>query len=498
MNALPEQVSVDQTVTAARESLPCYSILQFPRFEFAAHTRAIVDHLEAVECGEIRRLMIFMPPRHGKSLIATQMFPAWYLGRHPDRFVISASYSQDLSDDFGRKVRNLVSDPLHRAVFPTCMLSDDSSSMRRFNTTIGGAYYAVGRGGPITGRGAHLLIIDDLLKDAEEAQSETIRRALHEWYSSVAYTRLQPGAAIVLIATRWHEDDLAGWLLREHDDEGWTVLSMPAIAERDESWRKEGEPLWPSHFPLQTLELNKSAIGSAAWASLYQQRPAAAEGAIFKREWWQHYTDQPTAGRIAQSWDTSFGKNTQGDYSVCTTWAATNNGYYLLNVWRARVDFPALKAQLVSQAGFWHPSAILVEDTASGQSLIQELRTTNLPILPIKADSDKVSRASAVTPLIESGRVFLPQSTGWLQDFIDELAAFPNGAHDDSVDSLTQALNYLRRNSMGGSMYVVRGGTLRGPDAAQCWGSDASDRRFPEAPEDPKEWFSGGILHKVL
>jgi len=190
-------------------------------------------------------LILLCPPRHGKSLLAAQMFPAWYLGRHPDRFAISASYGQELADDFGRKVRNLVSDPLHRAIFPGCRLSDDSSSMRRFNTTAGGSYYAVGRGGPITGRGAHLLIIDDPIKDREEAQSEAIRHGLHEWYSSVAYTRLQPGAAIVLIQTRWHQDDLAGWLLREHVEEGWEVVSFPAIAERDEGFRREGEPLWP-------------------------------------------------------------------------------------------------------------------------------------------------------------------------------------------------------------------------------------------------------------
>jgi hypothetical protein len=157
--------------------------------------------------------------------------------------------------------------------------------MRRFNTTVDGSYYAVGRGGPITGRGAHLLIIDDPIKDREEVNSEAIRRALHEWYSTVAYTRLQPRAAIVLIATRWHQDDLAGWLLREHSDEKWDVVNMPAIAEADEAWRKEGEALWASHFPLQTLELIKSAIGSSAWAALYQQRPSAAEGAIFRRDW---------------------------------------------------------------------------------------------------------------------------------------------------------------------------------------------------------------------
>jgi hypothetical protein len=177
----------------ARIDLACYAMAVWPRFELAMHHRLIVDRLEAVERGDIRWLMMFMPPRHGKSLLAAQINAAWYLGRHPDRSIITASYGQELADDFGRQVRNLVSSPVHRAIFPECRLADDATSMRRFSTTAGGLYYAVGRGGPLTGRGADLLLIDDPLKDADEARSELIRRRLHDWYSSVAYTRLQPG-----------------------------------------------------------------------------------------------------------------------------------------------------------------------------------------------------------------------------------------------------------------------------------------------------------------
>ena len=297
----------NSVLALARADLACYAMAQYPSFELAAHHRLIVDKLEAVERGEIQRLMIFMPPRYGKSLLATQMLPAWYLGRHPDRFVISASYGQDLADDFGRKVRNLISSPVHRTVFPNCRLSGDASSMRRFNTLAGGSYYAVGRGGPITGRGAHLLVLDDLLKDREEAQSDVFRRNLHEFYAHVAYTRLQPGAAIVLIQTRWHEEDLAGWLLNEHANENWTVVSLPAIAEVDESFRRAGEPLWPEKFPLSDLQRIRQSVGSAAWASLYQQRPSAAEGAIFKRDWLRRYRDLPNSfQKIIQSWDTAF------------------------------------------------------------------------------------------------------------------------------------------------------------------------------------------------
>lgn len=440
----------NSVLALARADLACYAIAQWPPFELATHHRLIVEKLEAVERGEIRRLMIFMPPRHGKSLLATQMFPAWYLGRHPDRFVISSSYGQDLSDDFGRMVRDLISRPIHQVLFPTCRLADDAASMRRFNTLAGGSYYAVGRGGPITGRGAHLLVLDDLLKDREEAQSETVRRNLHEWYAHVAYTRLQPGAAIVLIQTRWHEDDLAGRLLNDNANENWVVISLPAIAEVDESFRRAGEPLWPEKFPLLDLQRIRHTIGSAAWASLYQQRPSAAEGAIFKRDWMRTYRDLPKFQKIIQSVDTAFKAGAENDYSVVTTWGITENGYFLVSLWRGRVEFPELKRQVCSQAEQWKPHAILIEDRASGQSLIQELKlATRFPILPVKVDSDKRARAEAVTPLFEAGKIFVPESAPWHDTFVDELAAFPAGTHDDIVDSTTQALNYLRAESSG-------------------------------------------------
>jgi len=291
------------------------------------------------------------------------------------------------------------------------------------------------------------LLIDDPLKDHEEANSETVRKALHEWYASVAYTRLMSGGAIIIIQTRWHEDDLAGWLLREHSSENWDVLSLPAIAEQDEGFRKEGKALWPERFPLPELEKIRAAIGGRAWASLYQQRPAAAEGAIFKRDWWQFFSSPlpVTMNQIVQSWDTAFKKGTENDFSVCTTWGVAGDGYYLLHLWRGRVEFPELKRVLASLAEQWKPNAILVEDKASGQSLIQELKlSTALPLIPVKADSDKQTRAQAITPLIEAGKVFLPQSAPWVSDFVEEMACFPNGVHDDVVDATTQALNYLR------------------------------------------------------
>jgi predicted phage terminase large subunit-like protein len=440
-------VDHSQLLSLAYEDLACYSIAQWPQFERAPHHELIISKLEAVERGEIKRLMISMPPRNGKSFITSSIFPAWFLGRHPDRDVIFASYGQELSDDFGRRVRNFITDPVHQAIFPNCRLSEDSSAAHRFNTTAGGAYFAVGRGGPITGRGANLLLIDDPIKDRAEADSETVRKALHEWYAYVAYTRVMPGGAIIIIQTRWHEDDLAGWLLREHTCENWDVLRLPAIAERDEGFRKEGEALWPERFPLPELERIRMAIGGRAWASLYQQRPAAAEGVIFKRDWWQFSSPPLTVklDQIVQSWDTAFKTGSENDFSVCTTWGVAREGYYLLHLWRDRVEFPELKRVLASLADQWKPNAILVEDKASGQSLIQELKLSMaLPLIPVKVDSDKQTRAQAVTPLIEAGKIFLPQSAPWVSDFVEEMACFPNGIHDDVIDATTQALNHLR------------------------------------------------------
>jgi len=438
----------DDVLRLARASLAAYAPLVFPSYQVFKHHSLLIRKLEAVEAGEIRRLMVCMPPRHGKSLTTTEIFPPWYLGRHPDRSVITASYSQEFVEGFGRKVRNHVADPRTRSVFPELQLAEDSQSARRFDTTAGGSYFAVGRGGAITGRGGHLIVIDDPIKDAEEARSDAIRRQLHEWYSQVLYTRRQAETAIVLVSTRWNLDDLAGYLLREHAEENWDVLNLPAIAEADEGWRKPGDPLWPERFPLEELEATRRQLGTAGWSALYMQRPVPEEGAIFKLEWWQRYDELPEVSQILLSADTAFKAGAANDYSVVTAWGVAKTGFCLLHVWRARAEFPQLKRQLESMAAQWNPNVVLVEDKASGQSLIQELRqNTRLPIRPVKVDADKVTRAHAVSPLVEAGRVYLPKSAPWLAEFLDELSTFPSGVHDDIVDSTTQALNYLRINS---------------------------------------------------
>ena len=443
-----EATQTQELLALAREDLACYAVALWPQFSLAFHHELIISKLEAVERGDISRLMIFVPPRHGKSLLVSTLFSSWYLGLHPDRHVVLATYGQELSDHLGRQGRNLVADPLHRVIFSSCILSEDSTAAHRYGTSQGGSYFAVGRGGPLTGRGAHLLIIDDPLKDSHEAGSETIRQGLHEWFTWTAYPRLAPNGAVILIQTRWHEDDLAGRLLADSTGEQWEVLNLPAIAERDECFRRKGEALWPEKYGLAKLERIHSIIGGRAFASLYQQNPAAADGVIFKRAWWNFYRPpvETQFVKVIQSWDTGFKKGAENDFSVCTTWGVSENAYFLLNLFRDKIEFPELKRMVTSLAEEWNPTEILVEDRASGQSLIQELKTsTLLPVISVKPDRDKQSRAQAITPIIAAGKVYLPENAPRLPEFLDEMASFPNGLHDDIVDSTSQALNYLRQ-----------------------------------------------------
>ena len=446
---------------AAVADLCAFAVACWKGYQPATHHHAIAEALKRVAQGKCKRLMIFMPPRHGKSMLASEYFPAWYMARNPEHQVIAATYAQGLADDFGRKVRNLISSSTFGEVFPATQLMDDSQSVNRFHLRDRGAYFAVGAGGPITGRGAHLLLIDDPIKGREDAESDTMRRRLKDWYTSVARTRLMPGGAIVLIQTRWHEDDLAGWLLKEHAHEGWEVLNLPALAEPgDPIGREEGEALWPACYPVDELQTIRRSVGGRDWSALYQQRPSAVEGSVFKRQHWQYFTPtehNPKALleslgiiRVIQAWDTAFKTGTLNDYSVCVTIGVAKTRYYVLDVWREKVEFPELKRALIAQSEKWASHSVLVEDTAAGQSLLQEMRrNTRLPLLAVQADRDKMARAHAITATHEAGLVHLPEGAHWLGDFVDEMASFPNAAHDDQVDGFVHAMAYAIKGKFG-------------------------------------------------
>jgi len=423
----------------------------FPEYQTPSHLIALSEALEAIERGELKRLIVLMPPRHGKSELISLRFPCWYLARHPEDYMVQAGYAESIALTHSRQSRDifislemtkLFPDIRHRPERPGQeIIVPERQAAHEWGTKQGGSYYAVGIGGGLTGRGFNVGIIDDPVKDEEEATSQTIRDRVWDWYQRVFRTRAEPDAAIIVVMTRWHQDDLVGRLLKQAQGDSasdqWEILHFKAI--------QDGQALWPERYPIEVLEKIRSSIGGRAFESLYQGSPTIAGGQIIKREWWRYFGEFPHFIRKLHSWDTAFKDKTQNDYSVCTVWGESQNGYYLLDVWRGRVEFPELKRVAVALYERDIPDVVIVEDKASGQSLIQELqRNTRIPVLPVKVDINKVARANSATPLIEAGRVFLPENAPWLFDYIEELSAFPNATHDDQVDSTTQALAYMR------------------------------------------------------
>ena len=472
----------------AHRYLLSYVRMQWHKYEISAHHQMIANHLEAVESGDIDRLMIFMPPRHGKTMLVSEYFPAWYMGRNPESEVIAATYSYDRANDIGRKVRNQLLSPYHQQVFSDCHISPDSKGANKFSTEEGGMYYSVGTGGAITGRGANLFIIDDPIKGREDADSETNQRKLRDWFKSVAYTRMMDKNAIIVIMTRWSFYDLAGFLQEEAAHENWVVLDLPAIAEADNDaiGRKTGDALWPTKYGRPRLDRIRKTVGTREWNALYQQKPLPEGGGIVDIEWfkkypwtsWQYvmcpnmeFSKNKFAGEkyrrylkhkldsgeispvntIVNSWDTAFKEQQINDPSACTTWGLAQDRYYLMNCINKRMNFPSLKRAVVkeyerSKMLGCGEVTVLIEDKASGQSLIQELQnSTRIPVVPIKPDANKQVRLSEVSPLIEAGKVWIPERGDWVVPYETQMAQFPYGKFDDMVDSTSQFLRWVSK-----------------------------------------------------
>lgn len=420
--------------------LIAYAAYQWPGYRDARHHRLIARKLEAVERGEIDRLMIFMPPRHGKSMLASEFFPAWYLGRNPDHYVVAATYGQELADDFGRKVKNQLSDPLYQGIFPSVTLADDSKSSKRFHvngsdgglehlTTQRGAYYAVGVGGPLTGRGAHLMLIDDPIKNREDADSEIVRKKLKDWYTSTAYTRLMPGGKIIVIQTRWHEDDLSGWLLKEHPDEGWDVVDLAATDDA------ETVALWPEQYDIKALLRIKSAISARDWSALYQQRPSPEEGTYFQRDWFKTWAVKPAHLNIYGTSDYAV-TDGGGDFTVHRIWGVDSLGdLYRLDGWRGQTTADVWIEKKLDLIKRYKPFAWFGEagviHKAIEPMLKSRMRERNvycrMEWLPSIAD--KPTRARGFQARAASGRVYFEAGAD-----IDEHLKFPAGKNDDDVD----------------------------------------------------------------
>lgn len=441
--------------------LIAYAAYQWPGYRDAAHHRLIARHLEAVERGEIKRLMITMPPRHGKSMLASEFFPAWYLGRNPDHYVVTATYAQELADDFGRKVKNQIEDPAYQAIFPGVGLADDSKSAKRFHiegsaggfehsTTQRGAFYAVGVGGPLTGRGAHLLLIDDPVKNREDAESEVIRKKTKDWYTSTAYTRLMPGGRIVIIQTRWHEDDLAGWLLAEHRHEGWTVLDLPAINEA-------GEALWPEQYPLEELERIKRTLPPRDWSALYQQRPSPETGDYFKREWIHTVDKLPPHEQMLIYGGSDYAVTADGgDYTVHVVIGLDPDGrMYLLDLWRGQTSSDVWVEAFCDLVLKWKPVG-WAEETGQiksgvGPFLVKRMleRGAYVARESFATRGDKAIRAQSIRGRMAMNGLYIHKDAPFLSDLISELMSFPVGVHDDQADALGLVGQLLDRMSAG-------------------------------------------------
>lgn len=409
------------------------------------HHRTICSKLEQVFSGDIKRLIINIPPRYSKTELAVVNFIPWCLAQHPDCEFIHASYSARLAANNSWKARNIVSTEWYRRYFPDVNLAADFNARDDWRTTAGGIVYSTGAGGTITGFGAGkvregfggAIIIDDPHK-ADEAQSDVIRHSVIDWYQNTVMSRVNsPDTPIIVIMQRLHEEDLSGWLLKGGTGEEWDHLCIPALDE-------QGTALWPAKHTVEQLR-QIERTSSYVFAGQYMQLPSPLGGGIFKDSWWRYYRREamPKPRRIVHSWDTAFKSKEENDPSSGTIWAECEDGYYLLDRINERMEFPELKRKLQMAYDKWGGNTILVEDKASGQSLIQDLKQTRLPIVPVKVDKDKVSRAFAVTGLVEGGRVFLPEGEPWVLDYVRQLGTFPNAAHDDDVDSTSQALNYF-------------------------------------------------------
>lgn len=388
-----------------------------------------------------------------KSEFASFLLPAWFLGKYPEKKIIQTAHTAELAVGFGRKVRNLVNSADYQKIFPT-KLSSDSKAAGRWNTSKGGDYFAIGVGGAVTGKGADLLIIDDPHSEQEAMQGGSdVYDRVYEWYSSGPRQRLQPGGSIIVVMTRWSKRDLSGQIVNnsiKREGDQWEVIEFPALLP-------SGLPLWPEFWSQKELEAIKAEIPVSKWEAQYQQNPTSEEGAIIKREMWKIWEedDPPPCDYLIQSWDTAFEKNNRADYSVCTTWGvfykdnlegAHAPNIILLDCFKARMEFPELKRKAHELYLEWEPDSLIIEKRASGAPLIYELRQMGIPLseyTPSKG-SDKIARVNAVSDLFHSGFVWCPQ-TRWADEVMEECASFPNGDHDDIVDSMSQALLRFRR-----------------------------------------------------
>jgi predicted phage terminase large subunit-like protein len=422
----------------------------WPEFIEGSHHRHIAEKFNKLATGELKRLIINMPPRHTKSEFASYLLPAWMVGRRPKLKIIQATHTGELAIRFGRKAKHLIDSPEYQKIFETT-LQEDSKAAGRWETAQGGEYFAAGVGGAITGRGADLLIIDDPHSE-QDALSENSLEQAYEWYTSGPRQRLQPGASIVLVMTRWSTKDLTAKLLKQQKEvkgDQWEIVEFPAILD--------DEPVWPQYWNIDELEKVKATLPVGKWNAQWMQKPTSEEGAIIKREWWRTYTKDtiPALQHVIQSYDTAYLKKETADFSAITTWGIfyptedSGANLLLLDSLKGRWEFPELRRRALQQYKYWQPETVIVEAKASGLPLLYELRQMDIPVVsftPSKGN-DKHSRINAVAPMFESGMIWAPDQK-FAEEVIEECAAFPHGDHDDLVDTTTQAVMRFRQGGL--------------------------------------------------
>jgi predicted phage terminase large subunit-like protein len=421
------------------------------------HIERIAQELEECRLGRTKRLIINEPPRSLKSHCASIAYPALLLGHNPSAQVICVSYGQDLANTLAGNCRTLMSSAFYQSLFPT-RLAQKKQAIHDFYTTEQGFRMATSVGGVLTGRGADTLIIDDPLKP-DEAASESQRKATNDWYDHTLLTRLNDKrtGCIIIIMQRLHEDDLVGHVLNSDE---WKILRFPAIAEEDERHeicslnktrvvnRKQGEPLHPEREPIETLNAIREVLGEYQFAGQYQQSPAPLAGGMVKGRWFQRYAPHQLPQKfelIFQSWDTANKAAEINDFSVCTTWGMSDKHLYLLDVFRARMEYPELKRTIVRLAELHKAQYVVIEDRASGTQLLQDLKNDGFDrATAFESEGDKAMRMFAVTNTIENGFVHVPETADWVEPYLYELMVFQNGKFDDQVDSTSQALEWVR------------------------------------------------------
>lgn len=431
----------------AQKNLLAFSVALDSKFETPTHIKQIAEKLEMVASGKIKRLIISAPPRHGKSMLSTQIFPAWFLGNYPDMNIISVSYNAGLAKDFGRHVKSNINGEIFKEVFPNVRISNDSKSNSKLTLNKGGNYYSVGVGGTLTGRGGKIILCDDLTKNDQEARSIENQNKIYDWYKSTLLTRLMPDGAIIIVMTRWSPNDLIGKLIEQDKDNEWEQLILPAISD-------DGLPLWPEKFSLDTLNLLKKSMGARPFESLYQQNPSTEEGNLIKREDIQfHQETARTMSEIIISVDTTFTNNPNSDFCVLTVlgFKYQTDEVYVLDVVRKKMDFNDAFSQIIFLSHKYDNPQFIIEKSANGHALLSTLKNYKIKTKEVIPTGSKQSRLISVSPYFESKKIFFidPKLNGQIEDCINELVSFPYSKHDDFCDSLSQGIVYFMNNNKG-------------------------------------------------